>query len=83
MDRYLRQRLRRRIPVGGNSDPEPTLDLWLEAPPRDHADRPLWRFWLWLIDEKREATGPSGGALWRLRVFRGREQLQAWFNSKK
>lgn len=54
----------RRLRGGRAPQPGQALDLVIEAPPAAPSGHPVWRFWLWLIDEHR----PRGGALWRLRV---------------
>ena len=66
LDGSLRRRLRRQVPAG--SDRDLGLELLVEAPPREVP--PLWRFWLWLIDERPDGySGPSGGPLWRLKAY--------------
>src|SRR5690625_7914240 len=66
----LRQRLRRRVPARGHLDLDPAFDLLVEGPRQEAADNPLWRFWLWLIDERPGGPrGPSGGRLWRLGAY--------------
>lgn len=67
IDRGLRRRLRRQVP--GDTDRDLGFELLVEAPPQAEV-APLWRFWLWLIDEKPGgSTGPSGGPLWRLKAY--------------
>jgi hypothetical protein len=63
----------RRLRGGALREPGPTLDLVVETPPVAAPGNALWRFWLWLIDERRPTLQQperslAGGALWRLRV---------------
>ena len=66
---YLRRRLRGAAPAS----PGPVLDLGIETPQPASSAGPLWRFWLWLIDERqptieRPLHAPGGRAWWRLRL---------------